>query len=83
MKYYYTYIARCADETLYTGYCIDLKKREAAHNAGTGAKYTRARRPVKIFYFERFKTLSKALKREWAIKKMTRVEKEELIRGRD
>jgi len=80
MKYYYTYIARCADKTLYTGYCVDLKKREAAHNNGTGAKYTKARRPVKIVYSEKFKTLSKALKREWAIKKLSKIRKEELIK---
>jgi putative endonuclease len=50
----YTYIVRCADGTLYTGWTNDLKKRIKAHNAGKGAKYTKIRRPVELVYFERF-----------------------------
>ena len=76
---YYAYLARCADKSLYAGYTNDIKGREAVHNAGEGAKYTRGRLPVKIVYFEEFKTRSAAMKREWALKKMTKVEKEALI----
>lgn len=50
----YTYIVRCADGTLYTGWTNDLKKRIKAHNAGKGAKYTKTRRPVELVYFEHF-----------------------------
>jgi putative endonuclease len=73
---YFVYILKCADGTLYTGSTNDLEKRVKVHNEGkTAAKYTRARRPVKMIYSEQFKTKSKALKREWQIKKLTRKEK--------
>ncbi len=49
-KKYYFYLARCADNSLYAGYCADVKSREAKHNSGDGAKYTRQRRPIKIIY---------------------------------
>lgn len=75
----FTYILRCADGTLYTGWTNDLKKRLQAHNNGTGAKYTRTRRPVKLFYFEAFQTKEEAMRREWQIKQMTRVEKLKLV----
>lgn len=52
----YTYIVRCADGTLYTGWTNDLKKRIKAHNSGKGAKYTKTRRPVELVYFEHFAT---------------------------
>ena len=78
---YYVYVLECADKTLYIGYTTDLKNRVLAHNSlKTGAKYTKARRPVKLVYSEKFKTLSQALKREFALKQMTRSEKLELIR---
>lgn len=77
---YFIYILKCSDGTLYTGSTNDLKKRLIAHNTGkTGAKYTKARRPVKMVYSEKFKTKSKAMKREWEIKGMKRTEKLELI----
>lgn len=76
---YFVYIAECADGTLYTGYTTDIKKREAAHNSGLGAKYTRCRRPIKIVFFEEYPTKSEALKREYAIKQFSRTEKLELI----
>lgn len=76
---FYMYLARCADDTLYCGYCKDLNEREATHNAGTGAKYTRARGPVKMVYTETFKTKSEAMKREYQVKKITRAQKEDLI----
>lgn len=73
---YFIYILECSDGTLYTGSTNDLAKRVEAHNTSKqGAKYTRARRPVKMVYSESFKTKSKALKREWEIKKMKREEK--------
>lgn len=75
----YTYILRCRDGTLYTGWTNDLKKRIKAHNLGKGAKYTKSRRPVKLVYFEEFATRREAMKRECAIKKMRRKEKEMMI----
>lgn len=78
---YFIYILECADGTLYTGYTTDLEKRVVAHNASkTGAKYTRGRRPVTLIYKEAFRTLSKALKREIAIKRLSREEKLALIK---
>lgn len=77
---HYVYILECADKTLYTGYTTDLEKRVETHNSGkAAAKYTKARRPVKLKYSESFDTKSEALKREWAIKKMSRDEKYTLI----
>ncbi len=78
MKHYF-YLARCADASLYAGTCLDLMEREAKHNAGTGAKYTRSRSPVKIIYSESFETLSEARKREAEIKRWTKEAKEKLV----
>ena len=78
---HYFYLARCADGSLYAGTCIDVKEREAKHNEGKGAKYTRARLPIKIIYTEEFETLSEARKREAAIKKWPKEAKEKLARG--
>ncbi len=75
----YVYIVQCADGTLYTGWTNDLDRRLAAHNSGTGAKYTKSRRPVKLVYHEVFENKSEALKREAAIKKLSRAEKMQLI----
>ena len=76
----YTYILRCADGSLYTGWTNDLDKRIAAHNAGTGGKYTRSHRPVSLVYYESYPTKEEAMKREYAIKHLSREEKEALIR---
>jgi putative endonuclease len=77
---HYIYILRCSDNTFYTGYTNDLNKRLFAHNTlVTGAKYTKARRPVMLVYSEKFKTKSKAMKREWEIKRMRREEKVKII----
>ena len=76
----YTYIVRCADDTLYCGWTNHLSERVAAHNAGRGAKYTRSRRPVVLAYYEAFETKSEAMRRECQIKKMTRKEKLEMIK---
>lgn len=81
MKPNYTYILRCADGTLYTGWTNDLEKRLAAHNAGTAAKYTRPRRPVTLVYQEAFPTKEEAMRREWQIKRLTRAEKLALIQS--
>ena len=75
----YAYIVECADGTLYSGWTNDLEKRIAAHNAGQGAKYTRSRRPVKLRYYEEFEDKSEALRRECALKKMSRAKKQALI----
>jgi len=78
----YTYILRCKDNTLYTGWTNNLEKRLEAHNAGKGAKYTKARLPVELVYFEQFETKEEAMKREFAIKKLTRRQKNMLIGDR-
>lgn len=75
----YTYILRCRDGTLYTGWTNDLEKRLLAHNAGTGAKYTRPRRPVTLVYAEACPTKEAAMRREWEIKQLTRPQKLRLI----
>ena len=75
----YAYIVECADGTLYSGWTNDLEKRIAAHNAGRGAKYTRSRRPVTLRYYEEFEDKSEALRRECALKKMSRAKKQALI----
>ncbi|MBQ1876216.1 MAG: GIY-YIG nuclease family protein [Selenomonas sp.] len=77
----YTYIVRCADGSLYTGWTDDLEKRVAAHNAGKGAKYTRSRRPVTLVYHETFATPREAMSREWHLKRLTRAQKLALIAG--
>lgn len=69
---HYFYLARCSDDSLYTGTCVNLKEREQKHNDGTGAKYTRSRRPVRFVYHEEYVTLSDARKREAAVKKWSR-----------
>ena len=79
MEAHYVYILRCYDGSLYTGWTTDLKQRVKAHNEGKGAKYTRSRRPVELVYHEEFETKSEALKREAAIKRMSREEKLTLI----
>ncbi len=71
----YTYVLRCADDTLYCGWTNDLTARLAAHNSGKGAKYTRGRGPVTLVYSEMFDTQSEAMQREAAIKKFTRPQK--------
>ncbi|WP_051188377.1 GIY-YIG nuclease family protein [Proteocatella sphenisci] len=78
-KKHYIYIVKCADDTLYTGYTVDLNQRIGAHNCAKGAKYTRGRIPVKLVYSEEFSSMSEALKREGQIKRMTRDKKIEMI----
>ena len=76
---FYVYILKCSDNTLYTGYTVDLIKRINTHNKGLGAKYTRGRLPVKLVYQEIFTSKSEAMKREISIKKLSRSEKIRLI----
>lgn len=79
MKKWYVYILRCADDTLYTGSTDDIPRRLAAHSSGKGAKYTRGRGPLELVYSEELPSHSDALKREIAIKRLTRQEKLALI----
>lgn len=76
---FYVYLLRCADGTLYTGYTDDPVRRTKVHNAGKGAKYTRARLPVELVYQEACADKSAALRREYEIKQLTRVQKLKLI----
>lgn len=72
---------KCADGSLYTGYTNDLQKRVGVHNSGRGAKYTKSRLPVRLVYSEEHESKSSALKREAEIKKLTRAQKEKLIKN--
>ncbi|KGR89174.1 endonuclease [Ureibacillus massiliensis 4400831 = CIP 108448 = CCUG 49529] len=72
---HFFYVLECADQTLYAGYTNNLEKRVATHNAGKGAKYTRARGPVKCIYYETFQTKQEAMKAEYAFKQLSRKEK--------
>ena len=79
----YTYIIKCSDETFYTGWTNDLEKRIEMHNSGKGAKYTKARLPVELVYYEAFDTKEEAMSREWHIKRLSRSEKQKLIEAAD
>lgn len=79
VKYNYTYIVKCRDGSLYTGWTNQLDKRVEAHNSGKGAKYTKSRRPVELVYYEAFYTKQEAMAREYAIKQMSVNAKRELI----
>ncbi|MDD2694227.1 MAG: GIY-YIG nuclease family protein [Candidatus Gracilibacteria bacterium] len=77
---YFTYILRCADDTLYTGITTDIERRVFEHNhTDKGAKYTKIRRPVKLVYQEQYDSRSEASKQEYAIKQMTKKEKLHMI----
>ena len=77
---HYFYLARCSDRSLYAGTCLDLAEREAKHNEGKGAKYTRSRLPIAIIHHEAFLTLSEARKREAEVKTWSKAKKEATIR---
>ncbi|MDY6084450.1 MAG: GIY-YIG nuclease family protein [Dialister sp.] len=80
VRKYFTYMVRCADGTLYTGYTVDdVNERIAMHNSGKGAKYTRSRRPVMLVFAKEWDTLHEAMSMEYTIKHMNRREKEQLI----
>ena len=73
------YVLRCADGSLYTGITNNLRRRFAAHRAGTASRYTRSRRPVRLVYRERRRDRSAALRREAAIKRLPRAAKLRII----
>ena len=75
MGTHFIYVALCKDNTLYTGYTTNVEKRIAAHNNGTGAKYTKTRRPIILLYAKEYGTKSEALKAEYAFKQQTRFQK--------
>lgn len=77
---FFTYIVRCSDSTLYIGWTIDLKNRLNAHNAGHGAKYTRGRGPVQLMASWKHESKTEAMRLEYALKKLSRREKEELLK---
>lgn len=77
----YTYVVRCGDGSYYTGWTNHLEKRIQDHNDGKGAKYTKSRRPVELIYYETFATKEEAMSREYAIKQLTRKQKEHLIQS--
>lgn len=81
-KTWFTYILRCSDDSLYTGVALDIDKRLDQHNGidKNGAKYTQARRPVKLVYRESAISRSEACKREYAIKSLSKQQKEALIK---
>ena len=75
----YTYLLRCADGSLYAGWTNDLERRLRAHNDGSGAKYTRAHRPVFLAYVESFATKEEAQRRECQIKKLRNAQREAVV----
>jgi len=75
----YCYILECADGTYYTGWTTDPERRVKQHNKGTGARYTKTRRPVRLVYLEEQPDKVTALKRELAIKKLKRIQKSKLV----
>jgi len=74
----FTYILECADGTLYTGWTEDLARRVRAHNAGRGARYTRGRRPVRLVYWEAQPSRNAAQRREAALRRLSRAQKQQL-----
>jgi len=80
MKKWIVYILRCADDSLYTGITTDLKARVEKHNAGTASKYTRSRLPAELVWSEQCESETQARKHEYVIKKLTKVEKEEMVK---
>ena len=76
----YVYILRCNDDSLYTVWTNNLEKRIKAHSEGKGAKYTKARLPVELVYFEEYENKIEAMRREYAIKQLKRKEKLMLIK---
>ena len=78
---WWLYMLRCSDGTLYTGITTDVERRLAEHNSGKGAKYTRSRRPVEVVYREPCPDKSAALRRERAVKCLSRADKRKLIEG--
>lgn len=78
---HHVYVLRCADDSLYTGYTTDVERRVAEHDAGEGANYTRGRTPVELVHVESFDSRSAAMSREYALKQLSRAEKERVVAG--
>lgn len=78
---HFVYILKCKDNTLYTGYTINVTKRLEVHESGKGAKYTRGRGPFEVVFTESYASKEEALRKEYAIKQLTRQEKKCLIRN--
>lgn len=76
---FFVYIVKCSDGTYYTGFTHDVASRVHRHNAGKGAKYTRARLPVELLYSKQFETYLQAVREEARIKRLTRRQKEEIV----
>lgn len=76
---HYMYVVRCSDDTLYAGYSPDVAARVDAHNAGRGAKYTKARRPVELVASAAFETKHAAMSAEWHFKRLARAKKDALL----
>jgi predicted GIY-YIG superfamily endonuclease len=74
------YVLKCRDNTLYTGITIDVSRRVQQHNSGTASRYTRSRLPVMLIFSEPCRSRSQALKKEYAMKRLTRKKKEEYLR---
>lgn len=77
---HYFYVLKCSDDSFYGGYTTDLQRRLSEHNDGSGEKYTRARRPVKLLHYEQYKTRSDAMKAEYAFKQLNRSKKEQFLK---
>jgi predicted GIY-YIG superfamily endonuclease len=82
VKRAFVYILKCADGTFYIGTARDIAKRVAIHNARKGAKYTRARLPVRVVFQEGPMSLTKALRREYQLKQLTRLKKQAFMKGK-
>jgi putative endonuclease len=80
MAAYYVYMVRCGDGSLYTGWTRDVSARVSRHNAGTGAKYTRSRLPVRLVYTRACTSRSEAMREERALKKLSRTDKLHVVR---
>ncbi|MTD32148.1 GIY-YIG nuclease family protein [Planomicrobium sp. YIM 101495] len=79
---HFFYVLECADGSYYAGYAVDVEKRVATHNAGKGAKYTRAKRPVVLLHQEAFGTKTEAMRAEYAFKQLTKAQKIQHISGK-
>lgn len=77
---HFFYVLECSDDSYYAGYTNNLEKRVAVHNAGKGAKYTRAKLPVRCIYYETYQTKREAMQAEYSFKQLTRQKKEAHIR---
>ena len=82
---HYFYVLECADGSYYAGYTNNIEKRIHTHNEGKGAKYTRARRPVVLRYYEQYETKTEAMQAEYRFKQLKRSEKERIVQivGKD